>query len=131
LAVFLEDLKEDSPPWLNDAKFKDKYRMTYCSFWLIVDLIQNHGIFKSLRKLQAPVVNQLMMLLCFLGMEGNGLSNRKGWSVFLAGKGTMRIYKEVIYTILDCLYDSLIKWPDQDEQQIIREQIRAEFGLPN
>jgi hypothetical protein len=74
--VFCEDLNEDSP-WLNDAEFKDKYKMTCCSFWLIVDLIKNHDIFKSPRKLQAPVAHQLMTLLCFLGMEGNGMSDRK------------------------------------------------------
>ncbi len=37
-AIFEEDLKEESP-WLNDAKFKDKYHLTRSSFWLIVALI--------------------------------------------------------------------------------------------
>jgi hypothetical protein len=62
-ALFLEDLKEDSP-WWNDAKLKDKYQMTCCSFWLIVDLIRNHEVFKSPRKQQASVLlHQLMTLL--------------------------------------------------------------------
>jgi hypothetical protein len=90
---FWEDLNED-PPWLNDAEFKDKYQMTCCSFWLIVDLIKDHDVFKSPRKPMAPVAHQLMTLLCFLGMEGNGMSNRKARSVFRAGKGTYSLYKD-------------------------------------
>jgi hypothetical protein len=61
-AIFEEDLKEDSP-WLNDAKFKDKYRLTCSSFWLIVELIKLHPIFQSKKKKQAPVEHQLMTLL--------------------------------------------------------------------
>ena len=101
-AVFLEDLNEDSP-WLNDAEFKDKYRMTRSSFWLIVDLIKEHKVFQSKKKQQAPVEHQLMALLCFLGVEGNGMSDRKGRSVFRTGKGMLRIYKErCVEAILDC-----------------------------
>jgi hypothetical protein len=127
----LEDLNKDSP-WLNEAEFKDKYRMTRSSFWLIVDLIKDHEVFESKKKQQAPVEHQLMTLLCFLGVEGNGMSDRKGRSVFRAGKGTLRIYKErCIEAILDCLYEGFVKWPDPDERRIISERIRADFGLPN
>jgi hypothetical protein len=52
--VFEEDLNEEYP-WLNDAKFKDKYRLTCSSVWLIVALIENHPIFQSTKKKQAPV----------------------------------------------------------------------------
>jgi hypothetical protein len=131
--VFWEDLNEDSP-WLNGTEFKDKYRMTRSPFWLIVDMIRNHDIFKSPRKPQALVMHQLMMLLCFLGTEGNNMSDRKGRYVFRAGKGTIRCYKgQVIQgpAILDCLYNSYIKWPDQAEQRVITENVRTKFGLPN
>jgi hypothetical protein len=95
-------------------------------------MIKNHDIFKSPRKMQAPVGHQLMMLLCFLGMEGNGMNDGKGRSVFCASKGTIRCYKDrVVQAILDCLYDAYIRWPDQADQRIIAERIRAEFGLPN
>ena len=87
-AIFEEDLKEESP-WLNDAEFKDKYRLTRSSFWLIVALIKHHPVFQSTKRKQAPVEHQLMTLLCFLGTEGNGMSDRKGHSVFRAGKGTL------------------------------------------
>jgi hypothetical protein len=114
--IFNEDLKEDSP-WLNNAEFKDKYRMTCLSFWLIVDLINNHLVFQSMKRKQAPIDHQLMMLLCFLGTEGNGMSNRKGCSVFRApGKGTLRVYNDrVAKAILDCLYEDFVKWPNPNE----------------
>jgi hypothetical protein len=130
-AVFLEDLNEDSS-WLNDAEFKDKYRMTRSSFWLIVELIKDHPVFQSKRKKQAPVEHQLMILLCFLGTEGNGMSDRKGRSLFRMGKGTLRKYKDrVVEAILDCLFEGFVKWPDPDERRLISERIRSEFGLPN
>jgi hypothetical protein len=130
-AIFNEDLDEDSR-WLNDAEFKDKYRMTRASFWLIVELIKEHPVFKNKRRKQAPVEHQLMTLLCFLGMEGNGMSNRKGRSVFRVSNGTLGVYRDrAVKAILDCLYDDYVKWPDPDERRFIAERIRAEFGLPN
>ena len=130
--IFEEDLKED-PPWLNDAEFKDKYRMTRSSFRLLVDLIKDHRVFKGgPRRQQAPVEHQLMTLLCFLGTEGNGMSNRKGRSLFRVSKGTVGVYKDrVVKAILDCLFNDYVKWPDPEECRIISERIRAEFGLPN
>jgi hypothetical protein len=75
-AIFLEDLDLKSG-WLNEAEFKDKYRMTCSSFWLIVDLMKDHTVFQSKWRRQAPVEHHLMPLLCFLGREGNGMSDRK------------------------------------------------------
>jgi hypothetical protein len=131
--VFAEDLREDSP-WLNEAEFKDKYRMTRSSFWLIVDLIKDHHVFQRVgkKRKQAPVEHQLMTLLCFLGTEGNGMSDRKGRSVFRMGKGTLRLYKQrTVEAILDCLFEDFVKWPDPSERRVISERIRADFGLPN
>jgi hypothetical protein len=100
---------------------------------LIVELIKDHEIFKGRgKKKQAPVEHQLMTLLCFLGMEGSRMSNRKGRSLFRAGKGTIGIYKDrVVKAIIDCLYQKFIKWPDLEERRIIAERIRKDFGLPN
>ena len=60
-----------------------------------------------------------MTLLCFLGTEGNGMSDRKGRSVFRLGKGTVTLYKDrVVQAILDCLLEDNIKWPDIDERHL-------------
>jgi hypothetical protein len=68
--------------------------------------------------------------LCFLGTEGNGMSDRKSRSWFRLGKGTVRLYKDrVVQAILDCLFEDSVKWPDVDERRIISERIRADFGL--
>jgi hypothetical protein len=37
----------------------------------------------------------------------------------------------VVKTILDCLYNDFVKWPDPDEQGVITDWIRADFWLPN
>jgi hypothetical protein len=60
------------------------------------------------------------------------MSDRKGRSKFRTAKGTTRLYKDrVVQAILDCLYNSYVKWPDLAEQRAIADRIRAEFGLPN
>jgi hypothetical protein len=57
------------------------------------------------------------------------MSDGTGCSVLQLGNGTVQLYKDrVIQAILDCLF---VNWPDVDEQQIITERIRADFGLPN
>ena len=68
--------------------------MTRSSFWLIVGIIKDHPVFKEGLRKQAPVEHQLMMLLCFLGTEGNGMSDQKGRSVFRLGKGTVSLVKD-------------------------------------
>ncbi len=92
--------------------------MTCSSVWLIVDLIKEHGVFQGGgRRKQALVEHQLLMLLCFLGMEGNSMSNWKGWSVFRVGKCTICTHKDrVIEALLDHLFEDFVKWPDPDEQ---------------
>jgi hypothetical protein len=70
------------------------------------------------------------LVLSWHGREWHEQSESR--SVVHSGKGTIRLYKDqVVQAILDCLHDSFIKWPNQDEQWIIAERIRAEFGLPN
>jgi hypothetical protein len=75
-----------------------------------VELIKDHEIFKGgKKKKQAHVEHQLMTLLCFLGTEGNGMSNQKGRSLFHIGKGTVGIYKDrVVKAIIDCLYQKML-----------------------
>jgi hypothetical protein len=70
--------------------------------------------------------------LCFLGTEENGMNNQKGCSVFRVGKGTLWVYKDrVVNAIIGCLYKDFVKWPDPDEQWVIANWIRADYGLPN
>jgi hypothetical protein len=133
LAVYLEDLNEDNP-WLNEAEFKDKYRMTRSSFWLIVGLIKDHPVFQrgGRGRKQAPVEHQLMTFLCFVGTEGNGMSDRRARGVFRLGKGTVTVYKDrVVKAINACMFEEYVTWPDEEERRDIAERIRAEFGLPN
>jgi hypothetical protein len=92
-AVFSEDWNEDSAS-LNDADFKDKFRMNRSSLGRIVDQIKDHRVFQtSTRRQRALVEHQLMALLCFLGTDGDGMSGQKGCSVFHVGKVTLQLYK--------------------------------------
>ena len=125
LAVYLEDLNEDNR-WLNEAEFKDKYRMTRSSFWLIVGLIKDHPVFQQggRGRKQAPVEHQLMTFLCFVGTEGNGMSDRRARGVFRLGKGTVTVYKDrVVKAINACMFEEYVTWPDEEERRDIAERI--------
>jgi hypothetical protein len=73
-----------------------------------------------------------MTFLCFLGTEGNGMSDRKARGVFRLGKGTVTMYKDrVVKAIIACMFEEYVTWPDEEERRVIAERIRAGFGLPN
>jgi hypothetical protein len=90
-------------PWLTEDEFIQKYRMSRESFCRIVDLIQDHPVFKSRprhgRK-QAPVAHQLMVFLKFIGTEGTGASNAYQRNTFAIGYGTSETYRRRVTKVL-------------------------------
>lgn len=96
-ARFKEDLQEDNDsegestiPWLNDAEFLAKYRMTKEAFWDLLDKIQDHPVFqaKAKSRKQRPVASQLMLALKALGSEGTAFSKSTLREIFGTGGGT-------------------------------------------
>lgn len=77
--IFSRDLQAVSPdgsrPWMNDSDFQEKYRMSRAAFHEICNLVRGHHVFSEKRisgRKQAPVEHQLMVLLFYLVVEGNG-----------------------------------------------------------
>ena len=120
--------------WMNEEEFKRKYRCSRKSFWRIVSCIENHPVFSSGdgTKQQAPVSHQLLCLLHFLGMEGNGASNQYARDVFKKGVGTHQFYRDrCVKAIFDCLFRTTVTWPDEVERKEISKRIFERYGLPN
>ena len=86
------DLYDTGPkPWLNQREFKQKYRMSRESFWKIHELIKGHHVFKKPLRGPSPMRSdhQLLIFLAFLGMEGQGMSNKRGRDIFEASPGNI------------------------------------------
>ena len=65
--------------WLNDEEFLMEFRVSRTSFNLLVELIKDDEVFQpgSRGTKPAPVEFQLLVLLRYLGLSGNGSSSRR------------------------------------------------------
>ena len=136
--VFDEDLNEEEldgeKPWLNDREFLQKYRMSRDSFSAIHDLIKDNDAFadkyKSGRK-QASSKYQLLVLLKYLGTEGNGASNPNLRNFFGIGEGTAGLYRDRAVEALLSLQDRVITWPNVKERSEIAQRFETQFNWRN
>ena len=120
-------------PWLTHNEFLQKYRMSRKCFGILLNLIQDDEVFSSKirgRK-QAPVAHQLMVFLKALGSEGNAFSNPNLREVFFTGRGTNALYIKRVTKAVTNMKDQYLKWPNEDERKIIKQQIQSISQLPN
>ena len=79
--IFEDDLREceDDTHWMNDVEFKRKYRFSRPLLDKIVQTIETSDAFKRGARgpAQTPVKHQLMLLLHFLGKEGESNASRR------------------------------------------------------
>jgi hypothetical protein len=121
-------------PWLTEDEFLHKYRTTRRSFSLILDEIKDHAIFKAKQKQggkQAPVVNQLMVFLKYLGSEGSAGSNRNQRHVFSIGSGTALLYRKRVTRAIMSLRDKYYFWPKEEERKQIALAIHEKYNFPH
>ena len=73
------DCPEDHGSQRFEDEFLNDYRLPCEAFWILHRAVRNHDVFKSpptARRQQAPSEYQLLVLLRYLGLIGNGGSNR-------------------------------------------------------
>jgi DDE superfamily endonuclease len=138
--AFVEDLIS-SPnsngtvlPWLTDTEFKQKYRMTRISFHQLVNLIKDDPVFQRTYNKgngQAPVEHQLMVLLKYLGTQGNGANNEHIRQLFKIGSGTADLFKMRAMHAIRNLRSQVVYWPDETEREIIAKRIQKKYLFPN
>lgn len=118
----------------NDVEFLFHYRMTRPAFWEVVAAIKDHPVFKTNRgrNKQAPPAHQLLVLLKYLGMSGNGSSNISIADHFGGiGHGTVRLYKRRAIKAVLSLAEEVITWPNEEERKEIAARIKDEFHFPH
>lgn len=130
----LEDdlnISEDGTHWLTDDEFKRKYRVSRDILDRITAAIETNDVFKKGQRgrHQMPVKHQLMVLLHFLGKEGE--SNGSQRSVFKFGYGQSEKCRKRVVQALNDIRENYIFWPNEEERGDIAKRIENEFFLPN
>ena len=130
--IFEDDLRvcEDGSHWMNEDEFKRKYRVSRETLDKITATIENNDVFKGERGPdQLPVKYQLMILLHYLGKEGE--SNASQRDQFKIAYGSTEKARERVVKALNDLRHQYITWPDEEERKQIARRIEKEFHLPN
>ena len=131
--IFEDDLWEceDDMHWMNDVEFKRKYRCSRPVLDKIVQKIETSDVFKRGARgpVQAPVKHQLMLLLHFLGKEGE--SNASQRNQFKVSYGASeKCQDRVVQSLID-IREEFIKWASDNEIKQIALWIEQDFLLPN
>ena len=132
--AFEEDLDDSSPTcWVNAEEFKCKYGMTRESFWKLHELIKGHAVFRQAKyRKQMPSQYQLLVLLAFLRVEGDGMCGKKARHSIRLSVGTIDNCKErVTVAIVESLFKKTVYWPDETERLEISRRFQAKWKLPN
>ena len=116
--IFEDDLREceDDTHWMNDVEFKRKYRCSRSVLDKIVQKIETNDVFKRGTRgpAQMSVKHQLMLLLHFLGKEGeSNASQRNQFRVSFGASEKCR--DRVVQSLID-IRDEYIKWPTENER---------------
>jgi len=122
-------------PWLTEAEFLQKYRMSYDSFKLVLNEIKDHTIFKRLEgkagHRQTPVVNQLMGFCKCIGTEGDGANGPNQRNTFGIGKGSSDVFRRRVTTAILSLRDVYYTWPDAEERHQLAKLGEIESDFPS
>ena len=97
-------------------------------FWQLVSLIHNHPNFQrknsdSRGRPPKPAREQLLVLLKYLGTEGNGASSIAIGTFFGIGIGAIEHYKEASLGAILSLEEFTYFWPDAEERKVIANRI--------
>ena len=78
---------------------------------------------------QIPVKYQLMVLLQFLGREGE--TNEGQRQLYRNGSGTNESYRDRVVQALNDFRKVYIQWPNEEEHREIASRIEKSFHFPN
>jgi len=117
---------------VRDNEFLNHYRVDRESFFNLLELIKNHPIFQSKgKRKQAPPEYQLLVLLKYLGTNGNGANAISIANHFGIGVGTVRDYRKRAAKALLSLEEQVVAWPNAEERVEIANRIKSNYGFPN
>lgn len=132
-SVFERTLTADIGIPRAENEFLFNYRMRRESFQDLADRIKGHPVFDSgnPRSRQAPPEYQLLVLLKFLGTNGNGGGDASLASHFQIGLGTIRDFRHRALIAVLSLYEQTVRWPSEEERKDISTRIQSNYDFPN
>ncbi len=129
-------LDPDHPDGLNDREFKFHFRMSRECFAGLVELVEDHVSFKKRTndprgRRPRPAAHQLLVLMKYLGCEGNAASSISLGTFFGIGSGSVDKCREAALEALLSLESQTYFWPDAEERRAISSRIQREYLWPN
>jgi hypothetical protein len=113
----------------DNIRFCRTLRMKKSTFWMIVNKIQNHDVFKDIpQRKQSPIEKQLAVVLYKLGGKA---TNWDICSKFGIAEGTVSLFTSRIITALKSLKNEVIIWPRGDYRQKVHKGFESMHGFPN
>ena len=115
----------------SDKEFKQIARMTKASLIGLLNLIEDHKIFKNeSNNKQKEIWIQLLVTLNRLGCEGNGMSIDRNAIFSGISHGTVYLYQERVFQAILSLEKIYLVWPNAEQRIKIKEKFGTRHGLP-
>jgi hypothetical protein len=125
-------------PFVGDSReetsFLFHYRMPRDDFWALASLVKDNPVFQSppnSKRKQSLPEYQLLVLLKFLGTQGNQSSDKSIADHFGIGFGTVDEYKTRALTAIIDLESRVYFWPDNEEREETSRRIQAHWKFPH
>jgi len=117
----------------NEEEFLQNFRIPRRLFLSFAQMLKNYPAFGTLGKKQRKHFSaelHLLVLLKYMGAEGNGCS-----AIYLkhglgTGKGTVTNYLRRAVDAVLSLFSETVFWPDEEEQGEISNRIQAAHHFP-
>ena len=121
---------------LTDVEFLHHFRVRRDVFWELVGLLKDNPCFKrrstdSRGKQPKPAAHQLLVLLKYLGLEGNGSSSMSLGNFFGIGSGVVDDCRNNALDALLSLEECTYFWPSKEERKATAARIRDKYHWPH
>ena len=132
---FVEDNLDNTPrAKYNDREFRIHYRMSRPSFLKLWHAIKDDDAFKTKAtkkgvRQQANSKYQLLVLLKFLGTEGDGMSNQKARAIFPSSAGAIDEMKNRVIDAIIRKLSHVYFWPRAAERLSIAENFKRSYFI--
>ena len=128
---FVKEVLDTSPgARYNSHEFRVLFCMSRGAFYQLWAVICDHPLFKTQKRGQG--INskyQLLVLLKFLGTEGDGMSNSKATAVFPSSSGSIDDIKERVITAIIGNLGYIYCWPKDEERKEIANIIENKYFI--
>ena len=130
-----EDALHEDSFRFNDEEFLKHFRISRNAFWHIYNMINDKSSLQALSlkggRKKLPIELQLLNFLKRLGSEGVAGNADSLADYFGIGKGTVYTVINRITKTLLSLKDEYIRWPNEEEKETMKMEIKFKYGFQN